>query len=139
MRVRCWTTFDITITGVRNNFNANRLPFLDGQGRWIDTADLWHHARNQQRNWDTVNQLLSLRTSPYAVTDSRCISGDVRCWEFEFSTDHDDVFADGDDVFGALVKDCRGVPMITGLDETSGQISLLEPGRNIGFDRQPDK
>jgi hypothetical protein len=139
VRIQCWTTFDITVTGVRNNFNVNRPPFRDQQGRWIDTAELWHHARNQQRNWDTVNQLLSLRTLPTNTTDSQRADRDVRVWQFEFTVDHVDAFSDGDRVFGALERDCRDVPMITGLEETPGQIALLEPGANIGFRLIPDK
>jgi len=140
LKVKCWTTFDITITGVRNNFNLNRLPFRDAQGHQIDTPEQWHRSRNQQRNWDTLSQLLSLRTLPYSTTDSQCVDqGDVKVWHFEFSVDHDDVFAEGADRFGALERDCRGVPMITGLDETPGQIALLEPGVNIGFEPADDK
>jgi hypothetical protein len=139
MRIRCWTTFDITVTGVRNNFNVNRLPFQDQQGRCIDTAELWHHARNQQRNWDTVNQLLSLRALPSDITDSQRADRDIRIWQFEFTVDHVDAFSDGGRIFGALEHDCRGVPMITGLEETAGQISLLEPGANIKFSMVPGK
>ncbi len=140
MRVRCWTTFDITITGVKNNFNINRLPFTDQQGHKIQTPEQWHHSRNQQRNWDTVNQLLSLRALPHSITPSELDStGDVCIWDFEFSLDHEDVLAEGDNVFGALEQDCRGVPMITGLDETPGQTQVLEPGSNIGFQVLHDK
>jgi hypothetical protein len=140
LRILCWTTFDITVTGVKNNFNINRLPFTDQAGREIDASEHWHHSRNQQRNWDTINQLLSLRTLPHSITVSRCRdSGDVRIWEFEFSIDHDDALAQGARVFGALEQDCGGVPMITGLDETPGQTQVLEPGSNIGFQQIPHK
>ena len=138
--MRCWTTFDITVTGVKNNFNINRLPFIDQTGREIHTAEQWHHSRNQQRNWDTVNQLLSLRTLPHSITHSeRDATGDVCIWNFEFSVDQEDALADGSNVFGALENDCRGVPMITGLDETAGQTQMLEPGSNIGFQLLHDK
>ena len=140
MRVRCWTTFDITITGVKNNFNINRLPFTDQAGREIMTPEQWHHSRNQQRNWDTVNQLLSLRSLPHSISASQLQDkGDVKIWEFEFLVDHEDALAEGDNVFGALEQDCQGVPMITGLGETPGQTQVLDPGSNIGFLKLHDK
>lgn len=140
MRVRCWTTFDITVTGVRNNFNINRLPLKDASGQIITTREQWHRSRNQQRNWDTINQLVSLRTLPHSVSLPQCQdTGDVRLWEFEFSIDQEDSLAEGDNMFGSLERDCRGVPMITGMDETAGQIQVLEPSSNIGFERVPNK
>lgn len=140
MRVRCRTTFDITVTGVRGNFNANRLPFQDHTGREISDESAWHRARNQQRNWETINQLISLRTLPHSITDSRRVAvTDVAMWEFEFTLDQDTALARGDDVFGSARTDCRGVPMITDLEETPGQIALLEVDRNIWFQRIIDK
>ena len=138
--MQCWTTFDITITGVKSHYSINRLPFRDSQGNQITSTATWHRARNQQRNWDTINQLLSLRTLPYNITDSVCdASGEVRVWRFEFTVDQDDAYAQGDDVFGSLISDCRGVPMMTDLTETPGQITLLDPGSNIGFQQVPNK
>lgn len=135
MRVRCTTTFDITTTGVRGSFSANRLPFRDHTGREIQDQSQWHHARNQQRNWETINQLISLRTLPHSITDShRLAYTDVAMWEFEFTLDQDSALARGDDPFGAVRQDCRGVPMIVNLDETPGQIALLEVDRNIWFE-----
>ena len=138
--MRCWTTFDITITGVKNNFNINRLPFADQAGQDVTTPAQWHHSRNQQRNWDTINQLLSLRALPHSITPSeRDNTGDVRVWDFEFSVDQDDALAEGNNIFGALERDCQGVPMITGLDETAGQTQMLDPSSNIGFQLLHDK
>ena len=140
MRVRCRTSFDITVTGLRGSFNANRLPFKDQTGKMIDNESSWHHARNQQRNWETVNQLISLRTLPHSITDSRRVEiTDVAMWEFEFSLDQDTALARGDDVFGSLKTDCLGVPMIVNLNETPGQIAILEVDRNIWFDRVINK
>jgi len=104
------------------------------------TPEQWHHSRNQQRNWDTVNQLLSLRSLPHSISASQLQdTGDVKIWEFEFLVDHEDALAEGDNVFGALEQDCQGVPMITGLGETSGQTQVLDPGSNIGFLKLHDK
>ena len=101
--MRCWTTFDITVTGVRNNFNINRLPLTDTSGQTIITREQWHRSRNQQRNWDTINQLVSLRTLPHSVSMPQCQdTGDVRLWDFEFSIDQEDSLAEGDNMFGSL-------------------------------------
>ena len=140
MRVRCRTTFDITVTGVRGGFNANRLPFTDLAGSLIKDESGWHHARNQQRNWETVNQLISLRTLPHSITDSRLVDvSDVAIWEFDFTLDQDTALARGDDIFGSIRIDCRGVPMIVNLSESPGQIPILEVDRNIWFQRLSDK
>ncbi|VVC05566.1 Uncharacterised protein [uncultured archaeon] len=49
---------DITQTNVRNyNFYASYLP-----------KEKWEHLRNQQRNWDVIVQLLSLRAQPFDIT-----------------------------------------------------------------------
>ncbi len=136
MRVRCRTSFDITVTGVRGSFNGNRLPFTDQSGTTINDERVWHHARNQQRNWETVNQLISLRTLPHSITPSRRVSiTDIAIWEFEFSLDQDTALARGDDIFGSLKTDCHGVPMIVDLLETPGQIPMLKVGSNIWFER----
>lgn len=134
MRVRCRTSFDITVTGVRGSFNSNRLPFQDQSGIEITDQSSWHRARNQQRNWETINQLISLRTLPHSITDSRrVVDSDIAMWEFEFTLDQDTALAKGDDIFGSVRGDCHGVPMITDLTETLGQIPLLEVDRNIWF------
>lgn len=136
MRVRCRTTFDITVTGVRGSFNASRLPFTDQSGVLIDSESAWHQARNQQRNWETINQLISLRTLPHSITQSRQINvTDVAMWEFDFTIDQDTALARGDDLFGSLTIDCQDVPMIVNLNETYGQIPMLKLGSNIWFRR----
>ena len=66
-------------------------------------------------------------------------TGDVRLWDFEFTIDQEDSLAEGDNMFGSLERDCKGVPMITGMHETAGQIETLVPGGNIGFERVPNK
>jgi len=45
MRIKCITTFDITATGVRSNFNANRIPFHDSAGNAITDIEQWTRSR----------------------------------------------------------------------------------------------
>ena len=115
-RITCRTQFDITATGVRNNFHRNRVPFDTVQGIRIDTDQAWNRARNQQRNWETINQVLSLRALPTDITDPVVIEQDgLRLWQFEFSVEQPGALAADGDTVGALKQDCVGVPMITGL------------------------
>jgi len=133
-RITCRTQFDITATGVRSNFHRNRMPFDSQQGVRIDTDQAWNRARNQQRNWETINQVLSLRALPTDITDPVIIEQDgLRLWQFEFSVEQPGALAADGDAVGALKQDCVGVPMITGLTENTGVEDVLIVGRNITF------
>lgn len=121
MLIRCCTRFDITATGVRNNFQKNRDN--------TDTAS-WNHRRNQQRNWETVNQIISLRTLPTNITTPQRV--DDR-WEFEFEVEQPATIELEGDPVGLLAADCRDVPMLVGLNESSGLTPVLLPGTNIEF------
>ena len=133
-RITCRTQFDITATGVRNNFHRNRVPFDTVQGIRIDTDQAWNRARNQQRNWETINQVLSLRALPTDITDPVVIEQDgLRLWQFEFSVEQPGALAADGDAVGALKQDCVGVPMITGLAENAGVDDALIVDRNITF------
>ena len=114
--LECRTFFDITETGIRNNFNPNRVPLTDLAGRRIVTQLDWQHARNQQRNWETLNQIIMLRTLPENITRPRERDG---VWSFEFSIENAATVALGDDDVGALIADAMNVPMIIELDETA--------------------
>ena len=62
IKIKVCTLFDITTTGVTGHFKTSRIPFTDRAGHRIDTVDAWNRARNQQRNWETLTQLIQLRT-----------------------------------------------------------------------------
>lgn len=127
-QIKCKTLFDITATGVRSNYSSSRIPFKDETGKVISSQDLWQRSRNQQRNWETVNQIISLRTLPYDITDP-CKSPDG-CWEFEFTIDSIEAISTTTNVVGALLHDANGVPMILGLDETLTNSHVLCPFAN---------
>jgi len=131
MKIRCVTQFDITATGVRSTLNKNRIPFQDAAGQDIHNELAWNRSRNQQRNWETLTQIISLRALPADITNP--IETGRKTWSFDFEVERpDSVALDGNPV-GALIEDCRGVPMIVGLDEFPGQQPILEPGANIDF------
>lgn len=115
-RIRCHTLFDITQTGVLNRSKPDQ-----------DDVDAWIKRRNTQCNFDTVLQVISLRSQPEVVkapTQHRLEETDYNnfgflyteentfCWKFEFEVQHSSVFENGITPLGALYKDCEGVPMI---------------------------
>ena len=103
----------------------------DRAGQPVANEQDWHRSRNQQRNWETLIQLLSLRTQPMQLGDptvDQVIPGEdfgshyrgpQRMWTFDFAVESPMIFhANGDEV--ALLRgDSEQVPMIMGLTETA--------------------
>jgi hypothetical protein len=136
IRVKCRTQYDITETGVKNRSYKSKIVFKDNTGHEITSDGEWNLARNQQCNWETINQIISLRTLPENIT--RPVFVESTCmWHFEFDVvDPASIFRDGNPV-GYLLNDCVGVPMILGLDEAAGIASTIVsdgPEANIWFD-----
>ena len=115
-RIRCHTLFDITQTGVLNRSKPSE-----------DDVEGWIKRRNTQCNFDTVLQVISLRSQPevirlpcevdltetlYEMFGFLYNTENVSCWKFEFEVQHSSVFENGIIPLGALYKDCEGVPMI---------------------------
>lgn len=129
-QIQCRTLFDITATGVRSHFRESRIPFQDDQGLEIRDLASWTRSRNQQRNWETINQIISLRCLPERITAPRRTEQE---WWFDFEVPNiASIERDGNAV-GWLLHDARDIPMITGLDEPSGVGTMLVPGVNIWF------
>jgi hypothetical protein len=118
-RMRCSTLFDITQTGVLNRFKPVGINDLT-----------WAYKRNTQCNFDTILQVISLRSQPELVkapskvklsaedhdmfgflyhTDNEIAS---YYWQFEYEIQHSSVFENGITKYGALYEDCKSVPMI---------------------------
>lgn len=116
-RICCYTLFDITPTGVMNRSKPTE-----------DDVSGWLHRRNTQCNFDTILQVISLRSQPDVVklpikvemteedferfgflykTEELCYY-----WKFEFEIQHHSVFENGIEPLGALYSDCKKVPMI---------------------------
>lgn len=109
------TLFDITRTNV--------LVYRNG----IDSL----HSRNQQRNWQTVSQLIQYRTQPLLVTEpirvsvdlsaynfGVCYQGVHNVWHSVFVVSQQDLYTAGQDELFYLKNNFDQVPIITGLDET---------------------
>lgn len=110
-RLQCITCFDITKTGVTGFFRADKLPFTDESGKMIRDKDNWITARNQNRNLETIIQILSLRTQIMDVTVPR-ITGDK--WKFEFSVENLSVYCDsGRNDLNILKSDANNVPLLS--------------------------
>lgn len=112
--IQCKTLFDITATGVRNNYKPYIQETVDQEGVLIDSKEAWQKARNQHRNWETINQIMALRTLPENITRP---SKKHNKWVFEFDIPNLGALQTSDDPLGLLKQDTAGVPMIVGLNE----------------------
>lgn len=145
--IRCHTLFDITNTGI-----LNRRPpsFLEGE-----KLTEWNENKKRQCNFDTVLQVISLRSQPENITSPYTskitfeefdkfgflfeVSDDqpITKWAFEFTVNYHGVFNDGITELGALYSDCDSVPMINGLGEWGKLPNFLDVSpelRNIYFE-----
>ncbi len=131
IRIRCSTTVDITATGVKNRFYKSRMPFYDDLKRLIDTESAWQESRAQQSNWETVNQLISLRTLTENI-DNPCKTGDL--WQFEFDAVDPAAVTDGFDPVGLLKQDCDGVPVAQTPDNLHTNMLKTTGEANVWFE-----
>ena len=142
-RIACYTLFDITQTGV-----MNRSKPVES-----DVAD-WIRKRNTQCNFDTILQVISMRSQPEVVKLPIKVEmtepefdkfgflyqpsdNPSNCWKFEFEIQHASVFENGIIPLGALYKDCEGVPMLICQDQiadTPAFLNITEELRNIYFE-----
>jgi hypothetical protein len=118
-----FTLIDITPTGVTNHTTNKEFE------------------RNQQRNWETVQQLIGLRTQPTILeTDNFSdhvqkgynfginYNGYHRIWTSKFAVDYADVYQAGPDRFGLAKYDFKITPIILGLSETAKpELALFYP------------
>jgi hypothetical protein len=132
MKIQVRTLFDCSPTGVTGHFQSGKIPFEDRTGQTIQNEHDWHRSRNQQRNWETLAQIISLRAQPVAITPTQKID---HGWQFEFEVEAEGVYSTDEDPnnLDSLYIDCEGVPMMTQLDEASDVGSQLNPKKNIWF------
>lgn len=116
MKIICRTLFDCSFTGVTGHFRSSEIPFVDRAGQSVQNQTDWNHSRNQQRNWETLLQIISLRTQPIDLTVPVHKDG---VWEFEFRSESPGVFEVHGyaDPLAGLRVDCEGVPMMLNLKE----------------------
>lgn len=114
-----YTLVDITATGANHKL-GNR------------------QEKNQQRNWETVFQVINLRTQCSIIaqpTTPKLVNLDVHqfgsyysghhnCWKFIFSSETTDVFGPVEDPTRILRQDFDNVPVIKDLTES---VALIDP------------
>ena len=111
------TLVDITATGVIRHVAEQELE------------------RNQQRNWETILQIISLRTQPMNLS-ATTVNDHV--WEFTFEVEAAGVYSVNSDVnnMDTLLQECNGIPMVINLTEQPDLgTSLIAQGskQNIWF------
>lgn len=136
MNIRCRTLFDCTCTGITGNFRASQLPYADRTGQAITNYVEWSRARNQHRNWETILQIISLRTQPTILTEPRCIDG---AWQFDFAVETPGVYSINNDLenLDGLINECNGIPMVVGLNEAKDidpSLTVSGPRQNLWFE-----
>ena len=120
--IECSTGFDITATGVLGQYKENREIQNQADGSTIVNREAWLRARNQQRNWETMNQIIALRCLPENIQMPRR-DGDI--WRFEFDIDSLAAVSDQPGDLEFLRRDADGVPMILGLEEATGLDAMI--------------
>jgi len=143
--IACYTLFDITQTNVRNRARPEEDQMLQA----------WLYKRNTQCNFDTILQVISLRSQPEVLDSPKQI--DIRfdefkefgflfeqednatypAWVFKFTVQHPSVFYDGINELGSLYRDCDQVPMIknkTEWEKLSAFLDTSDELKNIHFE-----
>jgi len=123
------------MTGITGHFKSAHMPFRDRAGQLIQDTESWNRSRNQQRNWETLTQILGLRTQLFALTDPIPDQTGTR-WMFEFETETDGIYGPNNDPTQVLRADANGVPMLRELNNTPDIESILVtdgPKQNIWF------
>jgi len=133
MRFFCKTLFDITATGVTGHYKSSRVPFNDLAGTEIKNEITWNRSRNQQRNWETLTQLIGLRTQIAKLSSPIHLD---KTWSFDFEVDAPYVFGSEENPTELLLSDCNGVPMLINLEnknELSPYLVVFGSNQNIWF------
>lgn len=113
----------------------------------------WEYRRNTQLNYDTIQQIVSLRSQPEDSSPTTKTTINFKefdkfgflfeqeenqpCWYFDFTITHKSVFDDGITELGALDSDCSDVPIIktgTEWDKLPAFLDTSPELRNIYFE-----
>lgn len=130
MKIECRTLFDCSATGVTGHFRKSELPYQDRLGQLISDQGTWNRSRNQQRNWETLLQIVQLRSQIEILTEPQQHE-DGWIWQFQVESE----FVYGEN-FSGLTQDAEGVPMLRGLDEKTELADCIKTSgrkQNIWF------
>jgi hypothetical protein len=144
------TLFDLTKSRVLREYFPIVLGFKDAADQSVDTEEEWKRSRNQQRNWETIIQLLSLRAQPNVripiKLENQLLSQfnfdpmygkRASVWHVIFSVESANLFTIGTDPTALLRADFDRIPLIAGLTESvtlsPSLIITNPPGCNTVF------
>ena len=134
MKFICKTFFDITTTGVTGHYKSSRVPFNDLSNVPIENERSWNYARNQQRNWETITQLIGLRTQISQIENPTKVKN---LWTFEFEVETPYPYGSEENPTELLQSDCNGVPMLISLGNKKNLTPILVTSgedQNIWFE-----
>lgn len=127
----CYTLIDITKTGIVSNYRPEIPMFVDDADQIVRDNETWNRSRNQQRNFETIIQIIGLRAQPLFLQPPTSAELDLntlrfgikhrgthRVWTFRFAVEHNQVF-DGEYPLQSLHSDINQVPCILNLRETA--------------------
>ena len=129
--INCFTLVDITYTNTMGNYKSG-MNKLDAAQQEITDFASWTRSRNQQRNLETILQVIGLRAQTLELQRPKMsletlsnhafgteFTGKQRVWSFSFNIEYPLVFdIDGHELL-ALKRDMSQIPCITGLAETA--------------------
>ena len=126
-----YSLIDITATGLVAPYNSKFKQIIDDSDAVINNERTWNKSRNKQRNWETVVQVLGLRSlpnilaTPVTVFDNLSnyefgsdYVGKENIWVFRFTTEQTGLFTGINGPTELLDLDLHQVPITTNLDET---------------------
>ncbi len=129
-KIKIYTLFDITATGILHPGSYHISTFIDKAGQTINDINSWEKSRNQHRNWQTIIQLIGLREQPEFLSTPRKISANLSQFEFgniydgtqsiwtaEFVIGHIESYTK-DNELDLLKLDFNLIPLIINLNET---------------------
>ena len=128
------TLFDITNTDVVRQYKS----FLVKDHPTINTKEEWNQAKQQQNNFDTIIQIISLRTQPTVlhaptIKTIKFNGKKQKVWELRITVEFEDIYFNGVDELGLLIDDSEHVPMINKLTSKI-EDNYLRPNKNIRFE-----
>ena len=63
------TLVDVSPSGIISEFREGvQMPFVDDLNQIINNRETWNTSRNEQRNWETIIQCISIRAQPILLT-----------------------------------------------------------------------
>jgi hypothetical protein len=128
--IKLYSLVDISTTGTIGQFkNVKRTNLLN---ETLDTEPTWKKSRNQQRNWETVIQIIGLRAQPIYLENSVILLNESLAlydfgadfgptgtvWTLVFGVEAANAYDSNNIPLQSLVDDFNDVPIISGLNET---------------------